>query len=239
MLKTLLALIVLFACGLQAGSVSVISAENDFFALYPDSAPPGSYAIAQLSNGDVPMLSFTTFTALTGVNIRARLFTESSGDPLSATAYLTTFVGQDSSNDPTTTADEIARASVAVPFGTVDLSAQPVLYDQVTLFSGLSLDPGTYYMTLGSQDFSFLDWQGAAAIYDTPLGSYQGFYIASTCGCGAFIDPAYPPNSYVDPGGFYQLPYLDFTVTADAPEPSGLLLGISGLGVLWMLSRRK
>ena len=232
-----LAFLFLFAAASQAGTVTVLSSENDFFAIYPDIFPPGSYGIVPLYFGEVPMLSFTTQVALSGLTIQARIFTESQDDPTSATAYLTTSIGQDLSNNPTTVAQEIARATVAIPYVYLDPSALPPLYDQVTIFSGIYLDPGTYYLTLGTQDFNFFDWQ-AAAISDSDQASYQGFYIASSCECGGFIDPAYPPNSYVGPQGFINNAIsLDMTVTADAPEPSTVLLGLAGLAALLAIKK--
>lgn len=139
-------------------------------------------------------------------------------------SFLTTQVGAG-----TTTADEIASGTFA---GTSNWGDNPHP-NWITLFTGLTLGPGTYYLTLDTLGYgggwrvdtsSDLPALGSGV---TPAGSLYGYCNGSlTYPCGGYAPAS---TLYADPP--YQL-RVDVEGTT-VPEPSSLFLvgiGLLGLG---------
>jgi hypothetical protein len=116
----------------------------------------------------------------------------------------------------------------------------------LTLLSGLTLGPGTYYFLLtgnpgNSGNSGEAEWPQLSNItLTTAAGVTAG--TLSFVGTGEFFDLDFPPNSgwyTYPPGNPFNLPIL---ITGDTgyavPEPTTLVLMLSGMGVI-ALARRK
>lgn len=165
-----------------------------------------------LLGGDCPAIataSWSQSSTYTGVSISASLF-----DAFSVAGTINAFL-TDSIGAGTTVANEIASANVAYP---VDI------FGQLTLFSGLTLGPGTYYLTLHTSETA--DWlYGYAGVMVAPGVSHLGDSKA-TC-CAGYIpssNPTFPLSQM-----------LSYAVTgtpapAEVPEPG--TAGLLGAGVV-------
>jgi hypothetical protein len=153
------------------------------------------------------------------VKISAKLIGTATG-----TAYLTTKIG------PTTTSADLLKSA---PF--TENSNVP---EWVMLFSGLTLGPGTYYLTLGSPAPCCSGWANTfdPTVVTAPGVMYNGSYFTTNAMAG--FNLAFPPASTFASFETFGLAPLQFQVIV--PEASTLVLLGSGLGalsVLWM--RRK
>lgn len=117
---------------------------------------PGQTTIVARTQADVGSFfssvnyaSWTQTGAFSGVTIKANLF--SAGGTASGTAFLTTQIGPG-----TTTGQQIATTAITLS------NTTPAPF---TLFSGLTLGPGTYYVTI--QNLSSLDWQCCGTVTTT------------------------------------------------------------------------
>jgi hypothetical protein len=159
------------------------------------------------------VVSFTTSDAFANVSIEAKIDAccSSSG---AGTVYLTTSVGPG-----TTVADEISRVALTgIPFHP-DATTVPFL----SLFSGLTLLPDTYYLVLFSEDFfGGLRWlrDFSTAVETAAAGVTIGDDFAQATGGTA----SYPPASTLVAIDRWQL----FSVTGDlasgVPEPGSAAL---------------
>jgi PEP-CTERM motif len=171
-------------------------------------------------------ISFTTTSLFTDVTISALLYS-STGDPGtgSATVYLTDSIGAG-----TTTANEIARAT---------LTDLPVLFSTSTpevVFTGLTLPAGTYYVIEASDTGSAVgaDWGEPEFPVETtaPGVTIHTDLIASSLA-------SYSPASAfaADTGDGFA-----FSITGSpVPEPSTwamMMLGFAGLGYAGFRSAR-
>jgi len=143
----------------------------------------------------------------------------------SGTFYLTTKLGPG-----TTVADEIARLQLV----NVANAASPQLEG---LFGGLTLGPGTYYLTLADDlPGNWLSWiyvnSGETPLQQTGLGVTQ-----STPQFGAVVDPTYAPGGVVFNGSVS----LIYSVTGDLVTPEPATAGLVGAAMLAALvaARRK
>ena len=163
-------------------------------------------------------ISFTTTSLFTDVTISALLYS-STGDPGtgSATVYLTDSIGAG-----TTTANEIARAT---------LTDLPVLFSTSTpevVFTGLTLPAGTYYVIEASDTGSAVgaDWGEPEFPVETTA---PGVTIHTDLIASSFA--SYSPASAfaADTGDGFA-----FSITGSpVPEPSTwamMMLGFAGLG---------
>jgi hypothetical protein len=190
-------------------------------------APPGFPV--RIDDPFVLSASWSQSNAYTDVIIKALVSTLILGES-TATAYLTTRIGPG-----TTATDEIAHTEFTAPAESLCTSPS-VCGAFVTLFSGLSLGPGDYFLTLGPPSTG-VGWILAAnptVIQDTgvTLGPCFGTDRAAP----------YPPASGLAPRGcFVADQVVNFNVTGTAattvPEPaSATLVGFSALFLL-ILSR--
>jgi hypothetical protein len=153
----------------------------------------------------------------TNVTITAEI-DPGTGSGTSGTAYLMTQVGPG-----TTVAEQIATAS----FSATGAQFNPVLN---TLFTGLTLGPGNYYLVLSSE--TGLGWE-IATFGITPVTA-PGVSFISNASTGN-------PHAVYPPASNFSSPLgndLEFTVSGTAvPEPSTMALISGGLVLLALLYR--
>lgn len=195
---------------------AVASINFSVFAVLLAPAPGRADIIAQASPGggtaDVvvnnPEGVFWTQTGrYTGVSISAYLSSADVLDPSrpdgAGTVYLTNAIGPG-----TTSAKQIAQATVS------GLTLDPAA--PIDLFTGLTLGPGTYFLTISGGDPGGLGWESFSPITDTTAAG------GSLGGELAFSLPSYPPAaSFIDSTATFA-----FSVTGTptpVPEPSSAL----------------
>jgi hypothetical protein len=205
----------------QSSGATVVSVSGTTFTEIPVGAVSGG-------NGQVLAASWSSTTSFTGVTISALLTTEIfGGNPtgdVTGQAYLMTAIGPG-----TTVASQIATAPFLV-------SSTFVTPTNVTLFSGLTLGPGTYDLVL-----------------DNPANSPR-FYWVTSSPTTVTVAPGttHLPDSitgnkdliYAPASPFAQSTRsdsLEFTVTgtAGAPEPATFSMFALGVLTIMMSTRRK
>jgi len=186
--------------------------------------------------GAATYVSWTQTSTYTGVTVQAELFDQVDPDA-TGVAYLTNQLG------PGTT--QLSNGQ-STPFNIDITNTSPAL---VTLFSGLTLGPGTYYLVINPTD-SELAWQGytTSPTVTTASGVTLGSNAVcfTTDGTPPCTLPAYPPASNFscefcskDAGSFlYQV--TGTLQSSGVPEPAtgGLMLAALGVGAL-LLRKRK
>lgn len=185
-----------------------------------------NFALGGNDQDEVLEASWTTLGTYFNVSVTVDVGANDSSSP-SLSAYLTTAIG------PTeTAADQIAGIML-------DPSAEN---ETDTLFSGLTLGPGTYYLVLsgGASDSTESVWWGT----DSGTAATTGNGVAfggdgfAAIGVGLGVNGNYPPAS-----DFNSAPGLGllFQVTGDAtPEPGSLSLILIGAPAgLWLWKRRR
>ncbi len=171
----------------------------------------------------VGQVSWTQTTTYTGVTIQATI--ESCAGGATGTAYLTL--------NGTALANQIA-VNNALSVGTGDST--------VTLFSGLTLGPGTYYLTLSPGDNECDEiWQNIQGTPTVATGTGVTAGSSDATGAGHTV-AAYPPAStFLNSASFL------FSVTGTAtgapattPAPStGVLLGVALILMFWYFKRHR
>jgi len=184
-------------------------------------------------------VGWTQTGTYTNVSISADVnITGSPGDPPikptdTGLSYLTTQVGTG-----TTVANQIASGNF---FGPSNWASNPTP-NWITLFTGLTLGPGTYYLTLDTTGYGG-GWRVDNSNTDlptlgsgvTPAGSSRGY-------CDGSI--AYPCGGYAPAGTLYTDPLSPYVLRVDVegtqtPIPAALPLFAGGLGVIGLLARRR
>jgi len=172
----------------------------------------GQYPSPYSGGGQFGVASWTTSQTYTKVSISVSIGLFGSASSYHGAAYLTTSIG------PGTT-----TAIASTTFAGSNPSPQAV-----QLFSGLTLGPGTYYLTLAGLDAEPVSggtvgyvWAGAnpnAATFRSSqapgvtIGHQMGTTTNLSSGCGqACINPSFPPASIFDPN-LFSVPYLQFSV---------------------------
>jgi hypothetical protein len=191
--------------------------------------------IVDVSNGNLPygpnvlnsqavQLYWTQSQEFEDVSISVPLFWDNS-EAFDITAYLT------STSGPGTSPPPIASASFSAPGSTAPIEA--------LLFSGLTLDPGTYYLTLFGSQPSGPIWLGVQpSVGPSVIITAPGVTISNAFASnGGDLDANYAPASIfflngnlIDSGTSYQ----DVTVTGTVavPEPPTWWLTVSGAAIL-------
>jgi hypothetical protein len=175
-------------------------------------------------------VSWTQTGTYTGVTVQAELYEQVDPDA-TGVAYLTNQLG------PGTT--QLSNGQ-ATPFNIDITNTSPAL---VTLFSGLTLGPGTYYLVINPTD-SELAWQGYTT--SPTVTTAGGVTLGSNAVCFTSgvtppcTQPSYPPASNFscqfcskDPASFlYQV--TGTLQSSGVPEPAtaGLMLAALGVGAL-------
>jgi hypothetical protein len=161
------------------------------------------------------------------VSISIPLLLASNNAAFDITAYLTTTAGPGTSPPP------VASASLSGVASTTTI--------EVLLFSGLTLDPGTYYLTVsGPQPNPLVSpvWIGVVPLDPTlAITTAPGVTISNAFGSdGGDLDASYPPAStfflngnLIDSG----ISYEDITVTGTpVPEPPTWWLTVGAAVIL-------
>jgi hypothetical protein len=161
--------------------------------------------------------SWTASGAYTDVTISVNLL----GPPgdYSGTAYLTDAIGSG-----TSLVDQIGAA----PFN-VDITTTPPFQRTVVVFSGLSLDAGTFYLTLssGASASSGFAWS-VASPSSTTITTGAGVTRNTDLSSFGNTQDAYSPASGFSTPPFDTYDPLEFTVTgtptaSSVPEPSSFV----------------
>lgn len=167
-----------------------------------------------LFSNRVDMAAWSQTNLYSDVNVSAEL--DGDGGAISGTAYLVTQVGPG-----TTTANQIASANFTV-------STLPFEPDLTTLFSGLTLGPGSYYLVIAASGGGWEISNPSPTVITAPgVTLIDGNYITSPTN----MDQPYPPDDT-----FTAAPEsnnLEFIVATPEPTDSSLLgLGLIGMAVI-------
>lgn len=177
-------------------------------------------------------VSFTTTSSFTNVAIQVGLF-NFSGSPIdtSIDAYLTTQIG------PGTNAShevDFASVNVSLPVLVGDSSSNIV---DVQVFSGLSLAPGTYYLSLSPTTSIGIMWSWIANTDTIVVGG------GTTLNRDQYTftpDGYFPASSFphTDISGYLRYSVTGDPVTDGVPEPATLwLTAAAGIGLACLRSR--
>ncbi len=180
-------------------------------------------------------VGFSLSTEHTNVDIIATLAAFDPGGNWNLTAYLTTQIGPG-----TTAANEIASSSSVITLAGSQVTA-PYTFSPQTIFSGLSLGPGNYYLLL-SGTFSTTNawWVSSASSGLTTTGSGAATVLAPYLyGAGA-PDPYLPAGNFTSGSGaafgFW------FSISGEAvesvPDPGTAVFALPGFVLIWLLRRR-
>jgi hypothetical protein len=211
-----------FAVSLQANTIISTSGQAGISTL--------------ISSRRAVWVSWTASQSYSDVSISVFIDSSFPGETPSATAYLTTQIG------PGTTAlgHEIASAMFTVP-SVLPVCLPGICGATVTVLSGLTLGPGTYFLTLGSDapTSPVVGWFPIIGSFSTVSDS--GVTLSSVVGTTGFSGPVvgYPPGNLFEVNNFFGLAQI-FEVTGTpvpVPEPgAGYLVG---LGVAMFFARLK
>lgn len=195
---------------LSWGSETVISTDNGTVGC--------CYAILNTFNAEAGWSQTSTFD---NVTISAEI-DPASGSGLSGTAYLMTQIGAG-----TTTAEQIGTA-------TFTASGSPFTPQLNTLFTGLSLGPGNYFLVLSSPDG--LGWaQTEPGV--TPVTA-PGVSLLSLDSTFPNAPAAYPPAGDFS-GALVNDPEFTVTASSSVPESSGVGFFCTALLTLGGTLKRK
>ena len=171
-------------------------------------------------------VSWTQTVTYTDVTVGANLGAPSIQATSTGMAYLVDQIGQG-----TTVADELA-----LPFS-ISITGDTAINEMTTLFTGLTLGPGTYYLVVLPSSFGqsdSLDWHDVAPPHQT-LGSgvtqNASLQASSPSGFG-------PANTFSSTSINPIFRVTGNLVPVATPEPASLLLGAAGLTAILLRRRR-
>ena len=184
------------------------------------SGPGFLFLGGQFSN--VVVASWTETGSFSGVTVKAAIGSVDSGFR-SGTAYLTKAIGPGT----TPTNQVVPQVGFTAPLVTSKFDPFPL----TTLFSGVSLGPGTYYLVLAApfrdQSFSDLGWQfETSGLVTVAPGVSLGNYSAANTFFSA-VDSFAPASTFLTLSGGQA-----FFEVSTIPEPYSLTLMLIGLGSL-------
>jgi hypothetical protein len=158
-------------------------------------------------------------------DVRISAFLGDSRVGSTVTAYLTSAIGP--------------GAGLPIATSTVSIAQTTGLPASTELFSGLTLEPGSYFLTLYNFDLSTATdpaWYRGASVAFGPGITANGEFYANNHGDGT-VDPVNPWRSTFKTSPLYDSAFI---VTGTVvPEPSAMaFLGLGLLGLLTSLWRR-
>jgi hypothetical protein len=161
--------------------------------------------------------SWTQTVTLTNIQILADL--AAAGGLSTGTVYLTNAIG----NGTTSAANQVA-INTSAPFTT---GSTPAFQ---TMFTGLTLGPGTYYLVItgpgpNPSDNNFWEAASPPTLVTAAGVTYNGLFQGS--GTGSETQSGYGPSSSFS--GLGSALTLQFIVSSGAPEPASYLLAAAGL----------
>ncbi len=160
--------------------------------------------------------SWSQSVTYNNVSISAYLFNVGPGGPATGTAYLTNQIGPG-----TTAANEVTG-----PFNITIASTSSTL---TPLFSGLTLGPGNYFLTI-RPTFN-LEWDDGTAAAVRSLGFGVTQSANPNMNQGAIANYA-PASSFTLNGQLLYTVTGDLAETNSVPEPASAALALAGLGLL-------
>jgi hypothetical protein len=181
-----------------------------------------------VQSGQYVQQQWTQTQAYQNVDIAIFLYSWSPDIPFHVSAFLTADTGPSAIPPPlaTTSFTGVTANDVGQEF---------------TLFSGLTLGPGTYYLTLSSTDVGaqvgaiWLEGPATPLFVDTGITLAAPGFLDNTAGV------TYPPASVFTPDtsapAFAFLAPLDFTMVSSAPEPSTVTMFAAAAGLLFFWRR--
>jgi hypothetical protein len=193
-----------------------------------DYRDPGMFAGSAINASDWLQASWSVSRGYVNVAITVPLRSWTDGQTFTVTAWLTTGTGPG------------APEPIAMKSYTNMTSS--LMWLNVTLFAGLSLNPGTYYLTLSSNDGGgpfpgalWKDWNVPAI---TDEGATRNAFGVAAAGVFGVMNPTYPPAStFLFLEDCCTAPLL-YTVTGDpVPEPATLVVVLAASLVTGAASR--
>lgn len=210
-----LASVLIFTTTLMAGTVISVTSSPDLSAL--------------IDNGSLAV-SWSQSRAYSGVNIAVLVDSALVGETPIADAYLTTRLGSG-----TTIADEVAYTAFTVP-QQLPVCSPASCGAWVTLFSGLSLGPGTYFLAVAPDPVSVgvVGWfpaENPTVVEDVGVSLLDGYYSTNLA--------SYPPASDFVGASFSMNFGVTETAATPTPEPGSLVLvGTALVGLAGRLRTR-
>ena len=191
-----------------------------------DYLDPGMFSGDSINGSQWLQASWSVSRGYVNVAIRVPLRSGTDGQTFTVTAWLTTGTGPGAP-------DPIAMTSYT------NMTSSPTWLN-VRLFSGLSLNPGTYYLTLSSNDVggpfpgaAWKDWNVPAI---TDEGATRNPFGVAAAGVFGVMNPTYPPASRF--AVLVNNAPLLYTVTGDSvPEPPTLVVVLAASVVMDVASK--
>lgn len=180
---------------------------------------PGGSATALGANAS----SWTSTVGFTAVTIVVNVGTLNASTP-NVSAYLMTHIGPG-----TTTAQQVAATTFVAPTVVNFFNPPPA----TTVFTGLSLPPGTYYLVLSSTSGSAAWEQNSGAVITGTGVTFAGDHSA--------VPASFPPASSFSANAQIFAVQVTGTpaVLPSTPAPPSLLLTLSGLAAAGLVLARK